>query len=110
MATPIADCDTPNERAYRARAGTIPPKPSWLTAISTHIQTRMRSERDRGIATTTLELGSCWSMRNSNTGSRDPKQGGTVEILVIRSLSGPAIRWWRLENHAHRILASTLVR
>jgi len=70
----------------------------------------MRSERDRGIAATTLELGSCWSMRNSNTGSRDPKQGGTVEILVIRSLSGPAIRWWRLENHAHRILASTLVR
>src|SRR5215470_6304296 len=102
MATPIADCDTPNERAYRASAGTIPPKPSWLTAISTHIQRRMRSKRDRGIAATALELGSCWSMRNSNTGSRASKYAGTIEILFIRAPSGPVDRWARQSSLASR--------
>ena len=49
MARPIAVCDTPKDRAYSGSTGTTLPNPSWLTPISTHIQTRIRvSPRARG--------------------------------------------------------------
>src|SRR5579872_6257242 len=35
---PIADAGTPKLAAYSGVTGTIEPNPSWLTAISTHIQ------------------------------------------------------------------------
>src|SRR5262245_23811478 len=43
MARPMADCETPNERANSASTGMTAPNPSWLIAIIAHIQIRMRS-------------------------------------------------------------------
>src|SRR5712664_3404791 len=58
MVTPMADCATPKERAYSARAGMMPPKPSWLTVMRMHIQSRMRLDRVCGIKRTSGRAGS----------------------------------------------------
>jgi len=42
IVSPIAAGETPKLAAYSGATGTTDPNPSWLTAIRTHIQTRIR--------------------------------------------------------------------